>query len=57
MKEIIKKLISHANELAQWIPDLGDTLGTEDEDRFDNMWDHHEAIIKEAEKLLEVVDE
>tara|TARA_R100000808_G_scaffold3710_1_gene12837 strand:- start:633 stop:1136 length:504 start_codon:yes stop_codon:yes gene_type:complete len=52
MIKIIKKLISHANELAQWIPDEPHLASEEEEAIFTRMWDEHEAIIKEAEKLL-----
>tara|TARA_R100001594_G_scaffold17292_1_gene35377 strand:+ start:4190 stop:4456 length:267 start_codon:yes stop_codon:yes gene_type:complete len=55
MYKIVKKLISHANELSQWIPDEPNLASEEDEDIFTRMWDQHEAIIKEAEKLLEEV--
>ena len=65
MIKIIKKLISHANVLAELVPDELATrcLNCADLDK-DNKeykdWhkqvgNHHEAVIKEAEKLLEEV--
>ena len=48
--QTIKDLIAHAQELAEFIPDV-------DIEEHSRLWDHQEAIIEQARQAMEAIDE